>query len=471
MKRKFNTSLLGARIRHNLIKRLFSPVINYLAKLRWAKLTGFLVALLIEQIQKRQEKNSVKCIHALILPKAGFTEDIKATFIGDKRFCVYALDRMIIKAIFKAFLPEEIDDNNYRSTDSNIEQKKTELRSFWIKTLKILFKILKVDVVLSGNFSYAAEQEFAGALSELGIPFVALHKECLKTPALEPFYQEIYKTRKNPFQGTKICVYNEIEKRIQEAAGITSPENIIITGMPRLDLIHHLRQQLFISENFSQKRPTILFLSFNIKAGLPIIGRKLPQHFEVLEEKLERLNFNRLARFCHLAMLKIARENPEIKVIIKTKGDFMSHKTLDTFFGKNFDCPQNLKVVNGGDLLEVLKESTVVCGFNSTALLEAIALNKPVIIPKFYEALNPEVSPYIIDLEDAVQYADSPEKLIEMLKKAALKRYNNEDLSVLSPSKQRLLKKWLGNSDAQAGHRVKKVIEEVVYKLDYKSNR
>jgi hypothetical protein len=401
-------------------------------------------------------------IRALILPKAGFTEDALATLEGQRRFGIYAMDRLLIKAVFKAFLPEEIDDNNYLSTDPVIEGRKAQLRNFWAGILRRLTKQMKVDVVLSGNFSYASEQEFAGALSELGIPFVAMHKECLKTPGLERFFEETYRSRKNPFQGHKICVYNDIEKRIQKAAGVATSENILITGMARMDFLHKLREQSDWGNALDRQQPTVLFFSFNTKAGLPIIGRKLPQRFETLERRLEDLSFQKLSRSCHLSMVRLARESPRLKVVIKTKHDTTSHMTLERIFGGNFALPKNLEIVMGGDPLDLLKKSSVVCGFNTTALLEAIVLNKPVIVPAFFEASDPELSPYHLDLEDAAQYADSPERLVKMLRETAMSDTGAGRQIELNEVRRRLLDKWVGNPDGRAGERVREVIESVV---------
>ena len=50
-------------------------------------------------------------------------------------------------------------------------------------------------------------------------------------------------------------------------------------------------------------------------------------------------------------------------------------------------------------------------GFNTTALIEALALGKPVIVPRYGEAKDPDLQKFIIDLGDAVEYADSPREL------------------------------------------------------------
>jgi glycosyltransferase involved in cell wall biosynthesis len=98
----------------------------------------------------------------------------------------------------------------------------------------------------------------------------------------------------------------------------------------------------------------------------------------------------------------------------------------------------------------------VVCGFNSTSLLEALAAGKPVIVPRYDEALHEEMQPYIVDLRDAVQYAGSPEALTDLLARYA--RTPNKPPAVLTETVSRVLDKWLFNSDGQAGRRVREAV-------------
>ena len=192
--------------------RLSEPVLTLLSRMRKYNFAARLIGLHLHTIQRSSTSNS----HTLLLlPKFGFTEDALASFAGRENLTLLTLDRRLVKSVYKGFLPEYIDDNNYCGHDADIQKEKKALRLFWERVLAALRRRHPIDAVLSGNFSYAAEQELAGACKATGIGFIALHKECLKTPGLEPFYKEIYKNRKNNFQGSKICVYNDIERRIE----------------------------------------------------------------------------------------------------------------------------------------------------------------------------------------------------------------------------------------------------------------
>jgi hypothetical protein len=122
--------------------------------------------------------------------------------------------------------------------------------------------------------------------------------------------------------------------------------------------------------------------------------------------------------------------------------------------------PDNIHIVIGGSPQTLIFEHDVVCGFNSTSLLEALAAGKPVAVPHFAEAREAKMQPYRIDLEDAVEYAESADELVELLIRRA--REKHQPKTELSAATIRVLDKWLFNSDGQAGLRVRKaVLDEI----------
>jgi hypothetical protein len=452
---------------NSIIKNKASAfALSIFSRYRLVHATGFLLLLNISTYKKAHIRDGRE-INILFLPKAGFNEDMVACFGETPEYSLYSLDRSLIKSICYSFLPDEIDNFNYRSEELIVISLKRELRSFWVQVFQVILKRRRIDALMSGNFSYAAEQELIGAFNEMGIPAIALHKECLNTPRLEDFYIDIYKHGKNPFQGAKILVYNESERNIQLAGGISTPENIIITGMPRLDNIHMLRQrQGAVKKSSHNGKPLVLFFTFNAKTGLPFLEGmgeyKKKVWFERLGYDVGTLSLSKFVRSVHHAMVDLSTNHPEIEIIIKTKGNARTFRNFENIFGKDPIFPKNLRLVHGGDPFDLIAHSTVVCGFNSTALLESIALNKPVVVPKFEEDLEEKIIPYIIDLRDAVQYASSPEDLIEKLLKECEETDGIENSPELSAVQIAVLEEFTGNADGKAGLRVRKVVADAV---------
>ena len=202
-------------------------------------------ALLRQQIKTIKEADvpASQRLTALMLPKPGLVEDVMASFGADPRFRLLVMRREAVKAMARSFFPATVDDNTYGAGEPAIEAGKAPYRALWTQVWRRLNADLGIDAILTGNFSYFAEQELAAAAEACGTAFIALHKENLKTPGLEPLYEEIYRDRKGPFQGSLIATYNEIERGIQDRAGTFPAARIAVPGMPRLDHIHHWRER------------------------------------------------------------------------------------------------------------------------------------------------------------------------------------------------------------------------------------
>ena len=445
------------RLRRKLATKLLGRPLSRLAA---AGRAGPAARLMQSQLVTLAEPSfSTGAVTALMLPKPGFSEDIMASLCRDGRFRVLALDRAYSKFVYRAFLPKTVDDNNYRSAAPEHDDAKAELREFWSKAWPTLGR--DIDVVLTGNFSYHAEQEMTAALEAQGTPLVALHKECLKSPALETFYEDVYRQRKIPFQGRRVATYNAIERDIQVRAGMVPPERISVTGMARLDRIHAWRQDFAGARRRTGARPKALFMSFNPRTGAPLISRKLPGRREILDEGLEALGWDGLGHDSHAAMVRLAERAPDIDVVIKTKDHARALAVLEESFGQGFKPPANLDFVVGGDPFAQITAADVLCGFNSTSLFEALAANVPVVLPLFAEAAAPATQGYVVDLGRAAGRAASVDELVERLAEGARANHAAGHATELAEDQAAALEHWLGNADGAAGARVAALVHEV----------
>jgi hypothetical protein len=320
--------------------------------------------------------------------------------------------------------------------------------------------LLPVDVVVTGNFSYCAEREFAAALEKAGTPFIAIHKENVRPPNRVEYWKFLYKERRGPFSGRKVLVYNHIERDLQIACGIASPDKIVVTGMPRLDRIHRWRREN-AGANGSITRPQVLFFAFARHEKLTAIQRKPSANVEGNMEDMQgdwgKMSWTELGEGTHRAMVELAIRRPDIDVIVKTKGQRRKKDDILIMLGSTgLELPPNLKTVTGGDPFNFLIESRAVVGFNTTGLLEAIAAGKPVIVPWFGEAQIASMRDNIIDLHDAVHYARSPDELINLVCKHV--DSSSAIPAELSETASNVLEYWVGNADCAAGNRVQEAL-------------
>lgn len=455
-----STPTYAQRIKRKVGTTLLGPILTRLAAEGRAPLAGKLIRSQFVTLKEPEVAES-QAITALILPKPGFSEDIQASLVPDGRFRVISLDRAYTKFIYRAFLPRTVDDNNYRSAPPETADGKRRLREFWQAAWPHVGRG-EIDVLLTGNFSYHAEQELTAALETHGTPVVALHKECLKSPALETFYEHVYRERKIPFQGRFISTYNEIERDIQVRAGAVSPDRIAVTGMARLDKIHRWREEFGGATRRTGARPTVLFMSFTPRTGTPLISRKIPGRREILEDAQESVNWQSLVIECHAAMVDLARRESDIDVIIKTKDHARALAVIEESFGRGFKAPANLKTVVGGDPFSLITQADVLCGFNSSSLFEALAANVPIVSPHFAEAAADETKGYVVDLGNAAERARNREELIDSLAARARSAHASGHATVLADAQLHALSHWLGNPDGKAGERIASLVYDVV---------
>lgn len=397
----------------------------------------------------------------LALEKSGLLEDLAAA-LPPERYRVEVLDRGLIKAMARQFLPDEVTDNYYRTEDPAILDARRRYRTFLIGMLRHLRRRHRIDALVSANFAYFAERELHAACEAENLPFVVMHKENLKTPGRQAFWSTIYRDLRGPFEGRHLLVYNEIERDLEIACDIAPVEHITLTGMPRLDRVHALRRR-----QAGERRdgsPTVLFFYFGERTGLPFIprfGRSIyADKGGVLDPALRDLNWRRTAEETSAAITALARAHPDIRVIVKGKVEHDKAQTLEQRVAGDGPPPANMTFVKSGDPLALIAESDVVCGFVSTALLESLAAGRPVVVPAFGEAADPAMADYLLDLGPAAHSAATPEDLAEHLQRLARARAT---ISAELPDDVRAqLRFWTGNDDGAAGRRVEAAFERLL---------
>ncbi len=452
---------LGQIFETKMVQLAIRPLFSVLARLRLSGALAWLLRLQIKTVQRSPYADSKESFHILLLPKAGFDEDVATCFKGHQQYHLLSLNRHLPKGVYYGFLPLWVDDNCYRSSDPDINRRKARLRSLWRDILRKMLRKVRIDAVMSGNYCYAAEQEFAAVLEELGVPFIALMKESLKTEGFAAFSKFLYETRRNVFQGAQIMVYSETERDLEVAAGAVAAERISVVGMPRLDRLHRLRQKQYRSGQSVPERPTVLFFAFSPKMGLPRIERKLPQRYEILMPEWESLRFTRVAHSCYEAIVRLARENPDIRVQLKSKMDMLSKHALEECLQTGEELPKNLELIIGGDPISLIQQCSVACSFHSTAIFEVLALGKPIVVPRFDEALEDAYQPYMLNLGSCVSYAHSPQELADTLARMA-RGPERQNAAVLSEEAKKCIDFYIGNADGKTAERVRAETERVI---------
>ena len=155
-----------------------------LARRRWSRAAAWLFLLSCRRLRTNSFPLPVgeRRLCALILAKDSFSEDIEASLGASREFEIVSAQRGVMKGLAAGILSRKIDDNGYLTDDPEAEESKIAYREFLRTMWRHVGRIKPFDVVMSGNFGYYAEREFATALEDEGTPFIVSHKENLKSP-------------------------------------------------------------------------------------------------------------------------------------------------------------------------------------------------------------------------------------------------------------------------------------------------
>lgn len=428
----------------NLARNPALPLLYFSAKANMPRLCATILRACMQRISVNRVASAEET-RMLALSKSVFIEDTISIVKRIDNAVLFLLGRTHLHFVAKAFFKKGTDDNNYH--DMADERLVNRYREFLTALWRHLNAKLGVKCALSGNFSYFEERELAYVLEAAGVPFVAVHKECLKTPGRIEEYEGLYRSNKGPFWGSRILVYNEIEKELIVRTSVAPADRVAVVGMPRLDEMHRAR-----TGQVGAAAKKVLLISFHKDLNtLESEGANTPRLDAIWES-------------VHLAMYELAEKRPEVQVTIKTKGDKKDIAWIADLakrYKLSLDLP-NFRVVNGGEIRDLLIEAKVVCGAHSTALLEALAANKPVIVTEYEELADIANGRHLVDFGSTVIRADSKASLMALLNAQLDAPPHSAEL----PEESRaLLKLWLGNDDGHASERAAREITGLIAKV------
>jgi len=438
------------------IRRLFSKIsslwkysllpvlIRFSIKIKLPFLTAMLLLTNVKRL------NNFGTIRALCLSRSIFMDDIRANLTFSKKIRYFSINLSTFEMILRYFGKEpdcrNLTENNYHSSDYCVLGKQRYF-SYLAKLIPHLKSLLRFDVVLSGNFNYASQQELARVCQENNIPFIVMYKEGLVYHEALTNYMKNYDG--NKFIGTKLFSYSEkiaVALQEKEIPGLTKGKIGCLKGLPRFDL-YFFDQRL--KEQPEQRQ--LVFFSFFPASSF--------RYFGVTPEQLEQLEI-RSAEF-HYWVMKFAKDHPDIKVVIKTKrADYFVQYVRD-ILSKNFkEGIDNLTISNILDPATLIKDSFAVVGFSSTTLIESIILGKIIITPYFGDILPKDTAwDFFKDFPLMVNYAKTYENLEDYLSDP--EKYSNYDSKI----KDSFLNKYLSNSDGGASLRAEQAIIDTINKF------
>jgi hypothetical protein len=211
----------------------------------------------------------------------------------------------------------------------------------------------QVPVIMSANLDYWQEEAVRRYCTRTNAQHLVLCRENI----IIPYYRDLVIRRHRQYNfrfGGHVAVFSQSMKQVFIDSGACAPEQITVTGAPRMDIWQDERPPV--------EKDTVLLLSFRTSL--------FPEMFD----KTLRL------------FIASARQHTNLNFIIKCKegrDDAWARQVL-----RKTDAPSNLSIAHRVELRTLLERSRVIIGLNTLALAEALLTDAVVLIPAWMDRVR-----------------------------------------------------------------------------------
>jgi len=441
-----------------LIEKWFRSIYTLAVSIRLYTLLSFVYSYVIEELTvdgatvrpSKHAKNNKYTI--LILTSKAFRSDIECLVATNEFRMLRLPDRWQSRLIFQ-FYPEGFQkyrvDTNPDHADYKYKEEQRELREFLQAFLEKLYKRIRIDCVISPHVRYVVDRDWGAVSTKMGVPHIMLPRDSqfASSHSTLDYSMHFFKNGLPKFEGEHIIVQSVLDKQVYTDTGYVKPEKISSLGCPRMDsFVKRIKVNKYNSVN---RRKKVVFLPF-------LWGKDL--------EKSELYSY-----VCdvHLFFVHLAHRYPEIDVVIKAKpkqpGSPRKKVLLKQLMGSSIEIEKipNLTIREDLDLQDLFFECDVVCGLNTSALLEAAVIGLPVIIPYFKDLQNPKYDKRLF-YRDAYDLFDIAMDVNE-LESLTLKRLHNQIIDKkIMEGRKALFESFISSLDSDATEKHVAMIKRVI---------
>lgn len=408
-------------------------IISISVRVNFPLLTALLYLLVSKHL------NRGECYKVLCIGRTIFNEDIKTMELYGTKITYVVIPKEVFIQTFANFISRtDLFDHTGYYTKRMHNKEKRKYYLYLKKVFMYFRKMIHFDAVLSGNYVYSWQQEFAKVCEENGIPFIVLHKEGM---APESSYLQLVKFYTNcKFIGSKLLVYNNNMKDALLESNIVGidEDKIEVVGVPRLDK--------YIRET-STTNNSVVFFSFYPEDKF--------RHIVLDQEKMVQI-ISKSIDF-HKQVIAFAYNNKNINVIIKTKANSRYLQFVQKIKNDYMIAPiENLSITSSINSFELIKDSKAIIGFNSTTLIEGVLANKIIISPWFGKLLVNDDWNYFKAYPELVRYMNNTRDLEEILSQS------NNVVSYNDQTRFDFLESYISNPDGNASVRAEKSIIDTI---------
>ena len=345
--------------------------------------------------------------------------------------------------------------DSYR--DNRVRSQQEQYRRFLRLFLPLLFKKLSVKMLMNSGINYKVAVDWTAIAGAVATPSVVFHREGYMGSQHEQNHLLSFGKDGRRFEGTKLVLQTELQRSKLMQGGFVESENSVAIGTLRFDKL--FQDKGAKNKVDSGRKEWVTFFSFGVSTGFLTTS---PPYWPLTNEVDYLYEF---ARLTHVAVAKFALDNPNVKVLIKTKwgGNWFDkvHEFLESGSLSLDEIPNLFLRDIVDDVGAQIERSRVVVGYGSTTLLESAIAGVPVIVPLFAEIAEARMRDYVCypDIFECFDVASSPiqlRDLIEMRYKSA----NNKLGQEIMEKRLRAFERYISPTDGASGTRAEQLIRE-----------
>lgn len=376
-----------------------------LVTLAWHILGDRLADVLLWWFIFRTTKAPLNTQPRLIVLNHLFNQDLSALERANTAYSFIVIDAKVLRFVATFLFPPSVESYLiYNSAEL------APLRKRWATIMHRFVTRLERSyhphavIAPSDNFFYV--RELIPALQSAHIPYIVIDKEGTICPAYFVHFAQ-YIHDHCPLIADHILVWSERQKLFWEKTGVTD-DKITVTGQPRSDFWRQpdrwkTKTALGIP-GLRSNAAMFLFFTYDPWAYTPdYMVEKGEMHWDVLRQET------------HKTLFSFARQHPEIDLVIKAHPQ---QPDIDAVQQEIYaaKCP-NVHLATGVALSnDLIINADCIIGFQTTALIEAMVTNKPIIYTFWGEAKDRWSNDLIPFHETAgVETVTSPDQLDQQL--------------------------------------------------------
>ena len=236
--------------------------------------------------------------------------------------------------------------------------------------------------IVASNDNFYWIRELIPVAQSHGCKVAILDKEGTISP--HSWHFEAERARKfAPCISDLVCVWSKRQAEFWQRIGMPS-ERIRVVGQPRSDLWYaELTNE--VDSYFDKVQPLVTFFSYDDNAYIPL---------ELYIS--EQFTWHQMKTETHELIARLAHSHPDINFVIKTH----PQQTDRVELAQRYNL-RNLKVISGSSCAnELIRRSLCIVAFQTTAVIEAMALGRPTIYTNWDEHI-PMLQDEILPLADA----------------------------------------------------------------------